>query len=100
VTQVVERKGIAAHSSPGSRYDREVSVLPYGVSRMASGSDAFRPSTVRDFLDGRARWLGGLSEPSDGVPEQLVLEPWSELLLETGVLQPHQLSPLDSAPPH
>jgi hypothetical protein len=93
VTQVVGRKGVAYHYSPGSLYDREVTVLPYGVSAQASSGDAFRPATVQDFLGGRAKWLGALSEPSDGVPELLVLEPWSQLLLESGVLQPSQLLP-------
>jgi hypothetical protein len=98
VTQVVERKGISSHYSPGSLYDREVTVLPYGVARMSAGGDAFRPATVQDFLGGRASWLGALSEPSDGIPQELVLEPWSELLLESGVVQPHQLSPLTPEP--
>ena len=99
VTQVVERKGIAYHYSPGSLFDREVTVLPYGISQPAASGDAFRPNTVQDFLDGRAKWLRALSEPSGGIPEQLVLEPWSQVLLESGVLQPHQLSPLATAPP-
>jgi len=93
VSAVVERKGIAYHYSVGSPGDREVTVLPYGVSQQAAGSDAFHPATVSDFLAGRARWLEELSRPSSGFPERLVLEPWSQLLLETGVLQPHQLSP-------
>ncbi|HVE87369.1 MAG TPA: hypothetical protein VND93_31145, partial [Myxococcales bacterium] len=92
-TQVVERKGVAYHYSPGGPGDREVTVLPYGVSQQAAGSDAFHPATVQGLFTGRARWLDQLSQPSAGFPEWEVLEPWSELLLESGVLQPHQLAP-------
>lgn len=93
VSQVIERKGVAYHFAPGSPGDLEISVLPYGVSRKAAESPALHPERVRDFLEGRSSWLEELSARSSGLPWQLVLEPWSELLLEAGVVQPHQLSP-------
>jgi hypothetical protein len=91
VRQVIQRKGVAYHFAPWSPGDLEISVLPYGVSRKAAESDALHPEQVQGFFSGRAEWLDQLSERSAGIPRELVLEPWSELLLEDGVVQPHQL---------
>jgi len=93
VRQVIARKGVAYHFAPGSPGDLEISVLPYGVSRKAAGSPALHPERVADFLRKQSTWQEELSARSSGIPWQLVLEPWSELLLETRVVQPHQLSP-------
>src|SRR6185295_993267 len=94
VRQVVERKGVAYHFSTGSPGDREISVLPYGVSRQTADRPELHPSQSQPFLDDQAPWLEQLSAPSPALPQRFVLEPWSELLLEEGILQPHQLSPL------
>jgi len=97
VRQVVERKGVAYHFSTGSPGDREISVLPYGVSRQTADRPELHPPRAQAFLDDQAPWLEQLSAPSPALPQRFVLEPWSELLLETGTLQPHQLSPLQGA---
>jgi hypothetical protein len=94
VRQVVERKGVAYHFAPGSPGDREITVLPYGVSRQSTERPELQPQRAQPFLDDQAPWLELLSAPSPALPQQLVLEPWSELLLESGTVQPHQLSPL------
>jgi len=94
VQQVVERKGVAYHFAPGSPGDREISVRPYGVSRQTAGRDELHPAQSQPFLDDQAAWLELLAAPSPALPQRFVLEPWSELLLEAGAVQPHQLSPL------
>jgi hypothetical protein len=94
VRQVVERKGVAYHFSTGSPGDREISVLPYGVSRQTADRPELHPAQAQPFLDDQAPWLEQLSSPSPALPQRFMLEPWSELLLETGTVQPHQLSPL------
>jgi hypothetical protein len=63
------------------------------VSAKTAETAPFHPSHVPAFFDSRAKLLGQLSASSPAIPERLVLEPWSELLLERGVVQPHQLVP-------
>lgn len=94
VRQVVERKGVAYHFAPGSPGDREISVRPYGVSRQTAEKDELHPAQSQPFLDDQAPWLELLAAPSPALPQRFVLEPWSEWLLETGTVQPGQLSPL------
>lgn len=93
VRQVVERKGIAYYLGLGSPGDLEVSVLPYGVSGDTVNDPALHPERARGLFSGRADLLDRLSVRSPGVPHWLILEPWSELLLEAGVVEPHQLAP-------
>ncbi len=53
--------------------------------------DVLKPKTVKEFFDNKDRIIRLFEDDSNAVPARIGLEPWSEYLLNKGILKPHQL---------
>jgi len=122
VSQVRGRRGLIYYFSLDSAEDREIRVESYGLSLTAPGQTdtpiptsidggclfsfignlmnqkkeepLLHPATVKEFFKTKDDFVKIIKEGSESVPVELYLKPWSQYLVERGIIRIDQTVPV------
>lgn len=86
VRRIIHRRGVVFYYTAGSPGDREIAIVPFGLSQRTLANPIFSSKTVREFRDQVDQLRRVMEDSGEAIPERVDLEPWVNYLRFRGLI--------------